>query len=127
LDCAKRELIEEVKIDGTINNWNNLDIYIGGDECVFEFKNITHIMKARYVWVKEVNTIEFYYKMLLDCSEIESLNDIKFTDNEQYRREIALFSKDEVLSLLKNKKLTKPFEAIIKKEFLNFNSLFKFN
>lgn len=127
LDCAKRELLEEFGIKGFINNWHDLMIFIGGKEVECQFKNIIHTIKARLVFVEHIKTVEFYYPMVLDLS-ILNLNEsqISFFDNECYNREIKLFDKDEVLNLLMEEKLTKPFAEIVKQEFLNFDSNFRF-
>lgn len=124
LDCAMRELIEEVHIDGYKKNFKDVLIHQIGKEIEYALPEITHTFRAKYIYVKETNTLEFYFPFYLNVQTKKIFKQLKFKDNEAYNREIGLFTKDEVLNLHKDNILTQSMNKIVELEFFSFDNNF---
>lgn len=112
LTTACRELVEEVRIEGEVNDWKGARVFVGGNEVEYLTQREVHSFRARYVFLD--NTLEVYYPMALTVSSPEK---VKLSDKEPYGRKVALMSPAGACLLAASGAVTPPAYAILEKEF----------
>ena len=112
LITACRALGRKLRVAGAAEDWQEVRIAIGGPQIDYLTEHSIESFRARYVFVD--NTFEFYFPMRLDVS---SFADVRLSDNEAYRRRVALLAPEEVAELAAAGQLTPAARMIFEREF----------
>ena len=108
---ALRELTEEVKVSGSVSDWKDALVNIGGPSFHYLTQDGIHHLRNRFVYMPESRTVEFYVLVTLEVPSFES---VSFEDNEGMGRELSLLTPEELKAMAASQQLTRPFEGMLR-------------